>query len=425
MSDLAVLGGSPVLPDPLPPYPSMGRAEEEAAAEAVRSGCLSGFYGSPGPEFLGGPRVRAFEQAWAARYGTAYAVSVNSATSGLIAAMGAIGLGPGDEVIVPPWTMSATVVAPLFYGAIPVFADIEEDTFCIDVGSVEAALSNKTRAILTVNLFGHPARLAILRELADQKGIFLVEDNAQAPLAVENGQLAGTVGHIGIFSLNFHKHIHTGEGGVCVTDDETLATSLQLIRNHGENMVEDWGIADITNMVGFNFRLTEIGAAVGLAQLADIDNHLARRRHIAEALTEGTCDLEGWTPPRVREGCTHSYYEWVARLDATVLGITRQTFSKALAAEGFPHFTGYVEPLYRLPLFRQRKAIGRDGFPFTLTQRTYDSGMCPVVERLHRDEALLFECCAFDLDERTLERLVEAVRKIHAERDALRPLGEN
>ena len=419
MSELALLGGQPVISDPLPPYRSLGEAEEEAARDVVRSGCLSGFFGSPGPEFMGGQKVQEFEAAWAKRYGVKHAVSVNSATSGLIAAMGAIGLGPGDEVILPPWTMSATAMAPLIYGGIPVFADIEDETFCIDPETAAAAIGPKTKAILAVNLFGHPAPLAKLRAIADDKGLALVEDSAQAPLADEDGRLAGTVGDIGVYSLNFHKHIHAGEGGVCVTDDDGLATRLRMIRNHGENVTEDLAGGDIANMVGFNFRMTELSAAIALVQLADIENHVGRREAVAKALSDGTRDLEGWTVPAERDGCRHNYYEWVARFDAGAMGVSRELFSKALTAEGFPHFTGYVAPLYQLPLFRQRKAIGKDGYPFTLTDRQYDPGMCPVTERLHENEAVLFEPCAFDVDDALAQQLVEAVRKVHDNRGLL------
>lgn len=419
MSKLALLGGEPVIKGVLPPYPSMGEKEKAAVAEVVASGCLSGFFGSPGPEFLGGPKVRAFEDAWAARFGARYAVSVNSNTSGLFAAMGAIGLSPGDEVILPPWTMSATAMCPLIYGGIPVFADIEDETFCIDPARVRDQITPKTRAIIAVNLFGHPARLAELRALADEKGIYLIEDNAQAPLGAENGRPTGTVGHIGIASLNFHKHIHTGEGGVCVTDDEDLAKRLRLIRNHAENAALHEGITDLTNMVGFNFRMTELSAAVGLVQLSDIERHVEPREKLAEALSDGTRDLEGWTVPAVREGCRHNYYVWMVRYDEGTVGVSRELFSKALAAEGFPHFCAYLPPLYRLPLFRQRKAIGRDGWPFTLTDRQYADGQCPVTERLHAFEAIGFEPCAHAVDDTLAERMVAAIRKVHAHRGDL------
>ena len=420
MTKLALLGGKPVIAKPLAPYPSMGEAEEQAVLEVVRSGCLSGFFGSPGQEFLGGPRVRAFEEAWAERYKVKHAVSVNSATSGLIAAIGAIGLSPGDEVIVPPWTMSATVMAPLIYGGIPVFADIEDQTFCIDPDAVAAAVGPKTKAILAVNLFGHPAPLAKLRAIADDNGLSLIEDSAQAPLADEDGRLAGTVGDIGVYSLNFHKHIHAGEGGVCVTDDDGLAMRLRMIRNHGENVTDELAGGDIVNMVGMNLRMTELSAAVGLAQLKDIERHVEARERLAQALSEGTKDLDGWTVPAVRNGCRHNYYVWMVRYDKEKTGIDRNLFSKALAAEGFPHATGYVAPLYRLALFQQRKALGREGFPFTLTDRTYEGALCPITERLYEAEAVLFEPCAYAAGDEVSGKMIEAIRKVHDNRADLK-----
>lgn len=423
MTALAILGGTPVRAAPLRPRRSMGPAEVEAVKRVVESGCLSGFYGSPGPEFLGGPVVQQFEAAWRQKFAVRHAVSMNSATSGLYAAMGAVGISPGDEVIVPPYTMSATVVAPLIYGGIPVFADIEGDTFTLDMRAVEAAVTPRTRAIIAVNLFGHPARLHQLRQFADRKGIALVEDNAQSPLASEFGVYTGTIGHIGVFSLNYHKHIHTGEGGVCATNDDALAQRLQLIRNHAETVVAAAGVTDLTNMVGFNFRLSELSAAVGIEQLHRAEEHVAKREHIGQKLTEGVAGLEGLRGPSPREGCRHVYYVWALRVDPQVLGATRAQFSKALAAEGFPHFCGYVAPLYRLPMFRQRIAIGRAGFPFSLSAVRYDDAQCPNCERMHESELIGFEPCAYDFDDSELDALVAAIRKVHAARDQLRELN--
>ena len=178
MDELAILGGTPVLREPLPPYKSAGQAELEAVSRVIESDCLSGFYGNWCEEFYGGPTVRAFEQAWCERFVVEHTISVNSATSGLFAAMGAIGISPGDEVIVPPYTMSATVIAPLIYGGIPVFIDIEPETFCLDPQAVRQAITPRTKAILAVNLFGHPAPLAELMSIAQEHGLKLVEDNA-------------------------------------------------------------------------------------------------------------------------------------------------------------------------------------------------------------------------------------------------------
>jgi perosamine synthetase len=209
---LAVLGGEPVLRQPLSPFSGIGREEIESATRVLESGVLSGFVGVPGERFLGGPVVRRLEDAWCERFGVRHAISVSSATAGLFAAMGAAGIRPGDEVIVPPYSMSATVMAPLGYGGIPVFADIEPDTFCLDLESVRSRISPRTKAILAVNLFGHSARLAELSAIAREHGLTLIEDNAQSPLATEDGRYCGTVGDIGVFSLNYHKHLHAGDG---------------------------------------------------------------------------------------------------------------------------------------------------------------------------------------------------------------------
>jgi perosamine synthetase len=422
MSQLAIFGGPKAVPQALRPYRSIGEEEKQAVADVIDSGCLSGFYGSWGPEFLGGPKVREFESAWAARFHSRHAVSVNSATSGLFAAMGAIGLGPGDEVIVPPYTMSATVMAPLVYGGIPVFADVEDETFCLDIDAVRAAIGPRTKAILAVNLFGHPARLHELRELADKHDIYLIEDNAQAILATERGKFTGTIGHIGVFSLNYHKHIHTGEGGVCLADDDDLALRLQMIRNHAENIIEPTQMASIPSMIGFNYRLGEMAAAVGLVQLKHAEHHVGRRVDMAAKFAEGLKGLEGIALPTTRSDCTHAFYVWTSRYDETAVGIPRDVFSKALTAEGFPNFVGYTRPLYKLPTFQRRIGFGNSGFPYTLTNRRYEGELCPVAERLYAREALCFEICMPDASDSEVDQLISAFRKVHAGRAELRKL---
>jgi dTDP-4-amino-4,6-dideoxygalactose transaminase len=421
MNQLAINGGTPVIDRPLPLDNTIGVLEQEAAHRVFARGSLSAFYGSWGENFLGGVEVRAFEEEWGARFEAPHVVSVNSATSGLVAAVGALGISPGDEVILSPYTMSATAMAPLVYGAIPVFADIEPDTFCLNVEAARAAITSRTRAIIAVNLFGHPAQLARLAALAREHGIALIEDNAQGPLAAENDRYAGTIGDIGIFSLNYHKHIHTGEGGMCVTRDPELALRLQAIRNHAENIVAAAPIRDPVNMIGYNFRMTELSAAVGRSQLARIDVEVGRRQKLAERLSAGLRDLEGLTVPAVRSGCRHVYYAWAMRVDEGVLGVTREEFSRALTAEGFPHAAGYVKPLYLLPVFQRRIAIGRDGWPFTLTERQYGPGLCPVAERMDCKEIMCFETCTYRIDDALTDRLIEAVQKVHSNRYSIRP----
>lgn len=413
MSSLAILGGKPVIAEPLASFSRIGEEEVRAVVDVVRNGELSGFVGAPGPEFDGGTMVGKLEAAWRERFGVDHAISVNSATSGLYAAVGAAGVGPGDEVIVPPYTMSATAMAPLVYGADPVFADIEPETFGIDPSCVREAITGRTRAIIAVNLFGHPARLGELRAIADQHDLILIEDNAQAPLATEDSRYAGTIGHIGVFSLNRHKHVQTGEGGICVTGDENLALKLRLIRNHGENLVNHYGLDDATNLIGFNYRLTELSAAVGLCQLEKSEAIVSERQAYAQRLTDAVSDLPGLTPPVVRDGCRHVYYVWPARLDADAAGMSRDAFARALIAEGVPVNQGYVEPLYMLPIFQQRMADHG---------RPYSKGLCPVCETMHFKEELGFGICVFGLSNDIVDRIADSFHKVYQGRNELRRL---
>lgn len=413
-STLAMLGGSPTIEQQIQTFNSISSEEKAAVIQFLDSGHpLSGFYGSAQPKFFGGPTVVEFEDAWRKKFGFEHVVSVNSATSGLIAAMGAIGIGPGDEVIVPPYTMSATAIAPLFYGGIPIFVDIEDEYFCLDVSKLRDAITHKTKAIIAVNLWGHPARLAELRSLADEHGIFLVEDNAQALLADEDECWTGSVGHIGVFSLNVHKHIQTGEGGMCVTASKELADRLKLIRNHGENVVDWLEVDDISNLIGFNFRQSEISAAIGLSQMTKIDYLVDRCRKVGRTLSDGLRDLPGIAVPAVREGCSHSYFMWSLKFDEKVVGCSREAFVSALKAEGFPAAQGYVAPLYNLPLFRKRIAIGKSGYPFNLSDTQYRDGMCPVTERMHTKEIIQYQPVSWDPSEEQVLQMIEAVRKVH------------
>jgi perosamine synthetase len=413
MSKLAILGGEPVIKAPFKPYQSIGQKEKAAVMAVMDSGCISGFYGSWNDKFWGGEKIQEFEKAWAKRFNAKHAISVNSNTSGLYAAMAAIGVGPGDEVILSPYTMSATAMAPLGYGAIPVFADIEPETFGLDPACVEAAITPRTRAILVTNIFGHAARLQELKALADKHDLYMIEDNAQAPLGTdESGGYCGTIGHIGIFSLNYHKHIHTGEGGICTTNDDNLAQRLAMVRNHAEAVVEPSGIADLTNMYGMNYRMTELSAAIGLVQLEDIDIHVSRRETLAQALSEAASSIDGVTPPVVRDECRHVYYVWAAQVEAAVLGVSRTRFSQALAAEGVPNFEGYLMPLYKLPIFQKRIAMGRDGFPFNQSDVTYEDGMCPVVEDMKFNKMLGFEPCVYDMSDADIKMVQDAIYKV-------------
>ena len=415
---LALLGGPPAVRGSIPAYRSIGAEEVAAASRVVRSGVLSAFFGSWGDNFLGGPEVRAFESEWSRAFDTPYAVSVNSATSGLIAAVGACGVGPGDEVIVSPFTMSSSASCVRVFGGSPVFADIDPETFTLDPASVEARLTPRTKAIILVHLAGQPGDLDEILGLARARGIYVIEDAAQAPGARYKGRWAGTIGDIGVFSLNCHKMIQTGEGGVCCTRDGRLADRLRLIRNHGEAVVEEMGLAEgAESIIGFNFRLGEVEAAIGREQLKRLGPLVERRAQIARALDDRLGGLAGLRAPVVRPDRTHVYYIYMLRLDETAAGVGRRQVVRALAAEGVECFEGYARPLYLQPLY-QGDWPGKGG-------RRYGHGLCPVAERMYEREAFFHAYLYEALWPEWIDRICEAFEKVWEHRRALQAISDD
>ncbi len=422
--DLAILGGRPLRPEGQRPYVTIGEREKAAVMEVLDSGELSGFVASPGEGFRGGPKVRALEDAFRRHFAVKHAVAVNSATSALHCATAAMGIGPGDEVIVSPYTMTASATAIVITGAVPVFADIEDETFGLDPASVEANVTPQTRGIMAVNIFGHAARLGPLREIADRHGLFLIEDNAQAPDALYRGRKTGTIGDCGVFSFNRHKVMQSGEGGVLITDDDRIAEKAMLVRNHGEVIVADMGVDDIVNTVGLNYRMTEMEAAVAGVQFARLAELNAWRVRNAERISRGLADIPGITPPAVAEGCSHVYYLYAMKYDEDATGLPRDLFCRAVAAEGFYTRAGYLKPIYLEPMYQRKLAFGPDGFPFTANPRnrnlSYAKGICPVVERLEDRELVLTTAFLPPNSEADADLFVAACRKAIAGREALR-----
>lgn len=424
MERLALLGGSKVINAPFTRYNSIGREEVEAAKAVIEGGVLSKFLGCWDPDFFGGPRVQEFERQCERQFGVKHAITVNSWTSGLIAAVGAIGIEPGDEVIVPPWTMCASATAILHWNAIPVFADIEPETFCLDPAAVEAAISPQTTAIMSVDIFGHSADMDALQAIADRHGLKIITDAAQAPGVSYKGRVAGTLADVGGFSLNYHKHVHTGEGGILVTNDDELADRLRLIRNHAEAVVGDKGVTDLRNMVGYNFRLGEIESAIGIEQLKKLDRLVADRQRAAARLTAGLRELPGLRTPVVKPGCTHAYYMYPMVLDVERLGAPRDRIYAALEAEGIVGLAaGYVN-VHLLPMYQRKIAYGSKGFPWTAEfcrrEVDYRKGICPVAERLHDSQYLGFEMCMHALPDAEIDLIVAAFRKVWSQLETLR-----
>ena len=428
-STLAYLGGDPVNTQPLPLYNTIGDEEKRAVAEVLDSGVLSGFAAQPNEDHLGGPVIRALEDLYCEMFGVRYAIAVNSATSGLHAMVAATRVGPGDEVIVPPYTMSASATAVLFTGAVPIFADIDDEIFCLDPAAVERTITPRTRGIMAVNLYGHPARLRELKALADRHGLFLLEDNAQSPLASIDGQYAGTFGVASVFSLNRHKVMQCGEGGVVITNDDDVAARCRLTRNHGEVLVADLGIDDIVNAVGLNYRMTNMEAAVAKEQLKKLPRLTEQRIALADHLTSRLVDFPAITPPKVLPGYRHVYYFYTMKYDAGATGIPRDLFVEAVGAEGFQLAAGYVKPLYLEPLYQKRICFGAGGAPFSfnssINDDTYRAGICPVVERLQNEDLMWTSMIYPPLTPDFLDSFVLAIQKVFDNRDALLAAAQN
>ena len=413
---LAINGGTPVINYEFAPYITIGDEEINAVIQVMRSGSLSRFHGSWSPDFYGGPMVQKFEKEWAQFFGVKHAISVNSWTSGLTAAIGAIGIEPGDEVIVSPWTMAASATSILHWNAIPVFADISRKDFCLDLTSTEQAITSFTKAIMLVDIFGQSADMDGFRALAKKHNLKLITDTAQAPGALYKDQLAGTLSDIGGFSLNYHKHIHTGEGGMIVTNDINLAERARLIRNHAEAVVGDKYETNLVNMVGYNFRMGEIEAAIGIEQLKKLPALLESRQRIGNSLGAKLSEIPGLIVPEAMPGRNSAFYVLPLILELEKLRAGRQEIHAALIAEGVTGLSQGYTNLHLLPMFQEKIAYGSKGFPWVpgIVHREidYSLGICPVAEELHASSFMGFEVCKNNLSEIEVDLIAEAFRKV-------------
>lgn len=431
MSKLAIFGGNPVRVRDFPNRVSMGEEEKTAALRVLDSDVLSGFVGAHGKFFDGGHEVKQFENLWVRTYGFDHAISISSWTAGLQIAMGAIGIEPGDEVICPPYTMSASATAALFYGGIPIFADVDPARYTICPKSIEQKITKYTKAIVVVHLFGLSADMDPIMDIARKYNLKIIEDAAQAPGATYKGVPVGAIGDIGGFSFNFHKHIHTGEGGLLVTNDANLALRSRLIRNHGENAAEEMGVEDFSNIIGGNYRFTELQAAIGSAQFKKLEMILKKRRALAKHLSKKLEGIDGLALPLSEEGTDNSYYNYPMRFDSDFFKISRNAFVQAVTAElpkakywdTTPLAEAYVKPLYINAVYEKKIALGSKGFPFNCNKDRhyeYKKGDCPVTENLYEKELIITPLVSEGLETEDLDDFCAAIYKVIENIDDLR-----
>lgn len=418
---LAIKGGTPVRTELFPAYNTIGNEEKEAVMKVLDSGNLSQFLGAWHKDFYGGPTVQRFEKNWSEAFEAKHTISVNSNTSGLFTAIGACGIAAGDEVIVSPYSMSASAIAPIIYGAVPVFADVDYENYGLDPKSIEEKITPRTKAILVVHIFGNPAKMDEIMAIAKRHNLYVIEDCAQAPMATYKGKLVGTIGDIGIFSLNYHKHIHTGEGGMIVTNNDELAERCFLIRNHGENIIEPKGIENAWNTFGYNFRMTEIDAAIGIEQLKKLPALLEERIENANYMAAELGKIPGIIPPQIEPGSKHVYYQQPFKFMKDIVGVDRNTFLNAVKAEipsavlreDTPLISiGYVKPLYLQPLYQQRATHCSFNCEKYKGQVDYSKGICPNVEKLHFEELFSHEYMRPGLSKDDMNDVIKAFRKV-------------
>ncbi len=337
--------------------PQLGEEEKRQVWDAMASGSLAQ-----------GPRVREFEERFAALIGTAHAVATSSGTTALHLALLGYGIGHQDEVITVPFTFIASANSVLYTGARPIFVDVDERDFTMDVEQVERAITPRTRAIMPVSLYGQPADMPAIVEIAERHGVAVVEDACQSHGASVGERRSGTWG-AGTFSFYPTKNMTTGEGGMLTTDDAELADRVRLLREHGMKVRYHHEI------VGYNFRMTDIAAAIGLAQIDKLNGYNERRRAIAARYD---AELRGVITPSVRPGVTHVYHQYTIRVRE------RDAFAEALKARGVGSAIYYPIPVHRQAPF-VALGYGTESYPVT-DRLTTQVLSIPVHPSLSEDE---------------------------------------
>ncbi len=337
-------------------HPLIGAAEKEAVMRVLDSGYL-----------VQGPEVSAFEAEFAAYHDAKHGVATTNGTTALTVALMANGIGAGDEVIIPSFTFVATATSVLGTGARPVFVDVEDATFCIDPNAIEAAITARTKAIMPVHLYGHPADMDPIKAIADKHGLKVIEDAAQAHGSMYKGRYVGAWG-AAAFSFYPSKNMTTGEGGIVITDDDALAERMRMVRNHGMNT------RYYHELIGYNFRMTNICGAIGRVQLKNLAEWNAKR--IANAAYFST-HLTSVRPPRVMAECRHVFHQY------TVLapeGADRDAMVKQLNDQGIGVRVYYPLPIHKQPVF-QELGYGDLALPVTdaLTERVFSLPVHPML----------------------------------------------
>ena len=406
---LAVHGGTPVRKGSFPSWPVVEANDEKAWMEVLHS--KRWFR-------MGGTRVRQFEETWAKQLGAKHAVAVNSGTSSLITALRALGVGPGDEVIVPPYTFLATVNAVLLQHALPVFVDSDLETFQIDARKIESAVTPRTVCLLPVHIGGSAADMDTIMELARKTKLPVLEDTCQSHFGEWRRKRLGTIGTLGCFSFQASKNLNSGEGGCVVTSSPELYERCFSFQNQG---LVPAGATLITPGAGCNMRMTEFQGALLLEQLTRLEEQAKTRERNAAYLTEQLREVPGITPARMYEGCTrNAYHLYMFRYDPKAFAnVPRARFLQALQAEGVPCSGGYT-PLNRQAFLKNtlESRAFRKVYSAKELSEYHERNQCPVNDRLC-DEAVWLTQNMLLGPKGDMDQIAEAVRKIREQAGTL------
>jgi len=407
-STLALLGGTPVCSGSWPPWPVFDDTERRLLAGVLESG-----------KWWFGDRVRQFEAEFATFQGSRYAVTCTNGTTAIEMGLKALGILPGDEVVVPPYSFIATASAVVTVGAIPVFADIHPDTLCLDPADVARRITPRTKAIIPVHVAGYIADMAGINAVARAQGLHVLEDAAHAWGSQWRGRGAGVLGECGTFSFQVSKNITAGEGGILVTDSEELADLCRSYTHCGRRKGSAWYDHDY---LGSNLRLTEFQAAVLLAQLSRLEAQTLRRQTSAAVLDRELAGMPGirLLAPAL-EMTRRSYHMYIFRVDEAALGVTRDRFVEALEAEGVPASRGWYRPLYANGVFGNPSGAAPHAIRAPLAERAaeYARVSCPVCEQVCRDAVWIPQQVLL-ADEGQMRQLARAIQKVAANASALR-----
>lgn len=408
MEKLALLGGEPVKKSDFPAWPQHDQQERQALLKVLDSEV---WWRTPGTQTL------QFEQEFARFHQAKHGIAVTNGTAALEVALAALGIGPGDEVIVPDFTFVATASAVLFAGALPVLVDVAPDTYCLDPALVEAAITERTKAIIAVHLGGHPADLDRLLAMAQKHNLYLLEDSAHAHSSEWKGQKIGAIGHIGTFSFQQSKLMTAGEGGVIITNDDELERLARATHDCGR-MPGEWFYAHF--IYGSNYRLSEWQGAVLRQQLSRLSDQSARRNKNAIYLNSALREIEGITPQARDPRCTsNGHYAYIFHYDKSAFAnVPVERFIEALNAEGIPTQASYP-PLHELAVFKS----GRYRKRLCPAQQTQDHAFLQADFANTRQAAWetvwLVHRVLLGSDEDTAD-VVAAIRKIQRQAEALR-----